>query len=90
MVMSIEIEVPEDVAARLEAEWGNVPRRALEALTLEAYRGGVITEAQAQHTLGFSSRWEVEDFLKKSRAYLDYTEDDLDRDVQSLREVLPR
>jgi hypothetical protein len=87
--MSIEIEVPKDVAERLEAEWGNVPRRALEALTLEAYRGGVITEAQAQHTLGFSSRWEIEDFFKKSRAYLDYTEGDLDQDILSIREVLP-
>jgi hypothetical protein len=88
--MSIEIEVPEDVAQRLEAEWGNVPRRALEALALEAYRGSIITEAQAQRMLGFSSRWEIEDFLKKARAYLDYTEADLERDTQSLREVLPR
>ena len=88
--MSIEIEVPEDVAQRLEAEWGNVPRRALEALTLEAYRNGVVTEAQARRMLGFSSRWEVEEFLKRAQAHLDYTESDLEQDLQALRRVLPQ
>jgi predicted HTH domain antitoxin len=88
--MSIEIEVPEDVAERLEAEWGNVPRRVLEALALEAYRSSIITEGQAQKMLGFTSRWEIEDFLKRAHAYTDYTESDLERDIRSLREVLPQ
>ena len=90
--MDIEIELPEDVAQLLEAEWGaeSLPRKALEALTLEAYRSGVISGAQLQHALGFSSRWETEAFLKRSRAYLDYTEADLAEDSATVRQVAPR
>ncbi|HEY0077378.1 MAG TPA: UPF0175 family protein [Pyrinomonadaceae bacterium] len=84
--MDIEIELPEDVAQQLEAEWGaqSLPRKALEALTLEAYRCGVLSGAQLQSALGFSSRWETEAFLKRSRAYLDYAETDLDEDSSRL------
>jgi hypothetical protein len=83
--MAIEIELPEDVAQQLEAEWGaeSLPRKALEALTLEAYRCGVISDAQLQNALGFSTRWETE-------AYLDYNETDLNNDAASVRQVAPR
>lgn len=88
--MDIEIEVPEDVAQQLVAEWGNVSRRTLEALAVEAYRSGVITMAQVQSTLGFSSRWATETFLKQAQAYLDYTEADLEQDILAIRQTLSR
>ena len=87
--MDVAIHLPDDVARQLEAKWGNVPQRALEALALEAYRSGALTEAQVQHMLKLSSRWEVETFLKQAQAYLDYTEADLERDVAAIRKVSP-
>ncbi|MCW5849217.1 MAG: UPF0175 family protein [Anaerolineae bacterium] len=83
--MDVSIMVPDDVARQLEATWDNVPQRALEALALEAYRTGVLTEAEVQRMLGFLSRWEVEEFLKRSHAYLDYTEADLEQDIEAIR-----
>jgi Uncharacterised protein family (UPF0175) len=87
--MDVAIQVPEDVARHLEARWGDVPRRALESLTLEAYRSGVITEAEVGRMLNLSSRLEIDAFLKRGGAYLDYTEADLERDIAAVRQVIP-
>jgi predicted HTH domain antitoxin len=88
--MNITIEVPEDVAHQLESIWGDLPQRAVEALAIEAYRSGVITEAEVQRMLHLSSRWEVDAFLKRAKAYLDYTETDLEQDILAIRQVLPQ
>jgi Uncharacterised protein family (UPF0175) len=86
--MNITIEVPEDIARQLEAIWGDLPQRALEALTIEAYRSGVLTESEVQRMLRLASRWEVDAFLKRAKAYLDYTAADLERDILAIRDVL--
>jgi Uncharacterised protein family (UPF0175) len=87
--MDVAIQVPEDVARQLEAKWGDVSQKALESLTLEAYRTGVITEAEVGLMLNLTSRLEVAAFLKRARAYLDYTEADLERDMTAIRQVMP-
>lgn len=84
--MDVSIIVPEDVAQRLQAQWDDVPQRALEALALEAYRSGVITDAEVQRMLGLPSRWDVEVFLKHHQAYQNYTEADLEQDIVTVRE----
>lgn len=86
--MDITIHLPEEIANQLGSEWGDLPRRTLEALAIEAYRSNLITTAQIQKMLNFSSRWEVDDFLKRSQVYLPYTEADLDQDSQTLNSLL--
>ncbi len=86
--MQITIDIPEDIGNQLQQNWENLPHKILEAIGLEAYRNGIMTAAQIQQLLKFSSRWETENFLKQSQAYLDYTEDDLDQDIQTLHQVL--
>jgi predicted HTH domain antitoxin len=88
--MNILIELPEEIVQKLEATWGDVPRKTLEALAVEAYRAGVLSSAQVQQMLHLPSRWETESFLKKVQAYLDYTEADLEQDIQTLRSVTPK
>lgn len=88
--MNVAIEIPEDIAHQLTTQWGDLSHRTLEALTLEAYRSGVMTEAQVQRMLHLPSRWAVEIFLKRAHAYLDYTEADLERDIIAIRKVTPR
>ena len=85
--MNVAIELPEDIALHLVQNWGNLSRRTLEAVAIEAYRAGVLTEAQVQKMLGFPSRWEVDRMLKQAHAYLDYTEEDLAGDIEALRAV---
>ncbi|MCW5853403.1 MAG: UPF0175 family protein [Anaerolineae bacterium] len=85
--MDVSIAVPDDVGRLLQARWGNLPQRTLEALALEAYRAGVLTEAEVQRMLGLASRWEVEAFLKRAQVDLDYTEADLEQDIATVRRL---
>ena len=84
---SISIHVPEDIMSRLQASWGNLPRRALKALAVEAYRDKVLSAAEVGLLLGHKSRWETEVFLCEKQSYLHYTEEDLTRDMEAIRNV---
>ncbi|WP_413176222.1 UPF0175 family protein [Anabaena azotica] len=88
--MQITIELPEDIGNQLQQNWQNLPQKILEAIALEAYRSGIMTTAQIQELLKFSSRWETEQFLKQYHAYLDYTEEDLEQDIQTINQVLSK
>ena len=84
LLMNISIFVPDDVIQKMEARWEDVSRRALEALAIEAYRAGVITEAEVQRMLNLSSRWETDKFLKQAQTYINYTEADLQNDIDTI------
>lgn len=86
--MQITIELPEEISRQLQKSWDNLPQKILESLALEAYRKGMMTSAQVQTLLNFSSRWQTEQFLKENQAYLDYTEEDLANDLENLNQLL--
>jgi predicted HTH domain antitoxin len=81
--MQISIDLPEDIAKRLQDEWRDLGRGALEAIAVEAYRDGTLSREQVGRILGLSF-WETEDFLKRRQAYLAYTEEDLEHDRRDL------
>jgi predicted HTH domain antitoxin len=87
-VTRIAVEVPEEIANRLENAWRDVSRGALEAVALEGYRDGTLSRDRIGQLLGFSL-WETEAFLKQRQAYLQYTEDDLALDRIALDSVMP-
>lgn len=86
--MNIFVPVPEDIIHKMEKKWPDITRRAQESFAVEAYRAGVITEAEVQRMLNLPSRWDVDALLKRYRAYLDYTESDLDEDIQAIEQAL--
>ncbi len=81
--MNITLELPEDIARHLSVEWRDLPRAALESLALEAYRSRKLTSEQVCRLLGFSTRFELDGFLKQHQVWLDYTLEDLDRDRET-------
>ena len=83
--MDISIPLPERIAQRLQASWKDVPARMLQAIAIEGYRSGALTEYEVQQMLELPSRWAVEEFLKQSRAFIDYSEADLMNDVAAIR-----
>lgn len=85
--MDVCIEVPEYIVHRMQTRWSDLSRGMLEALAIEAYRGGVITEAEVQSMLKLPSRWSVDGFLKDAQAYIDYTEIDLQEDIDAIRKL---
>jgi predicted HTH domain antitoxin len=85
--MHLAIELPEDIAERLTARWGDLSQAAREAIAIEGYRCGALSQAEAQRLLGLASRWETDALLKRAGVYLDYGEDDLARDLETSRQV---
>jgi len=88
--MQIDIELPEDIAENLQAEWKDLPRHALEAIALEGYRCGALTESQVRRVLGFESRLEVNSFLRDHGVYYDYTPTEIDQEIRTNEQLLER
>ena len=86
--MEYTIPIPDDVAKKVQDRWEDIPSRVLESFALAAYNDGIITEHEIQKILNISSRWELEEFLKKNKVYLYYTEEDLEQDLKNLDEVV--
>ena len=81
--MQILIELPDEVAHSLEAKWGNLERRLLETLVVEAYRDGLIGVGKVRELLLMNTRLEVDAFLQAKGINLPYNESDLERDRQT-------
>jgi predicted HTH domain antitoxin len=86
--MPVTIELPEEIERQLQAEWENLPRRALEALAVEGYRSGALTRGQVGQMLGLNF-WETEAFLKERGADLQYTIEDLEQDRRTHERLRP-
>jgi hypothetical protein len=84
--MQITIELPDDLVNQLQPV--EVSRRVLELVVADHYRQGRMGSAEVRGLLNFASRWETYEFLKREKAYLPYTENDLDQDVQTIRNLL--
>jgi len=84
--MDVTIHIPDDLAARLGTV-GDLPRRALEALAVEAFRSGRLTQPELRRLLELPTRQALDAFLKSHDIYIPYTVDDLDRDRNDLRRL---
>jgi len=84
--MDVIIQIPDDLAARLGAG-GDLPRRALEALAVEEFRLGRLTQAELRRLLNLPTRQALDAFLKGHEVYIPYTVDDLDHDREDLRRI---
>ena len=86
--MQVNIELPEDVSRALRERWGDVSRRTLEAIALEGYRSGALSESQVRRLLGFETRMDVHAFLKQAGIPLHhYSRADLDEDLEAHRKL---
>jgi hypothetical protein len=83
--MEVTINLPQDISESLQGQWGDVPRQVLEAVAVEGYRTGALTETQVRRLLGFETRIEVHALLKEHRVPLHYTEADVEEDLAAHR-----
>lgn len=86
--MEYTIPIPDDVAKKIQDRWNDIPSRVLESFALVAYNDEIIIEHEVQKILNISSRWELDEFLKKNNAYLHYTEQDLEQDLKNISDVV--
>lgn len=82
-MMEVAFSLPEDIARRLQKQWGDLSRRALESLVAQAYREESLTLGEARQLLGHETRMETEAFLKDQVALLDYSEGELEQDLEA-------
>jgi hypothetical protein len=85
--MEVILDLPDELAAALGGSGQDLPRAALEALALEAFRERKLTTAQLRRLLGFESRYELDGFLKQHDVWLDYTWEDLEQDREAHRRL---
>ena len=73
----------------LEEQWDDVPRRSLEAIAVEAYRSGALTESQVRRLLGFERpAVQVHALLKEHHVPLQDTRPhDVEDDLRAQREL---
>jgi predicted HTH domain antitoxin len=84
--MEITIHVPDDLARSLGQGGGDLSRRTLEALAIDSYRQGSLTQLQVGQLLGLS-RIETEDLLARHVALYDYDPAELDREARVLENL---
>jgi predicted HTH domain antitoxin len=56
-------------------------------LALEAYQNQLISTAELGQILNISSRLEIHAFLKKTGIYLNYDEEELEKDLATLEQL---
>ena len=88
--MQITLDLPDDVAQDLDIKLKNLPRAMLESFALEGYRSGKLTEEQIRRILGYGTRMQVHAFLKEHGVYLNYGLEDLEQDIETLRQLRER
>lgn len=86
--MNLTIEIPDEVARDLATAGGDLSRRALEGFALEEYKSGRLTKPALRRMLGFSTRDQLDGFLKAHAIFEDLpTIADLERERQDLRSL---
>ena len=81
--MQITISLPDNIAQSLEAKWGNLERRLLEQIVVQAYREGAISAGKVRELLGMKNRLEADAFLQSKGIHLAYDEAEFEADQQT-------
>lgn len=85
--MEITFRIPDELARQVTPEGENPARVALEALALEGYRTGRLSESAVREMLSFETRMEVHAFLKQHGVYLQYDLADLEVDERAAEKL---
>lgn len=79
--MEIVINIPDKMTSKLEAKWGNLSKKIIKNIALEAYENRLISTYELKEILNLSSSLEVHEFLKESGVFLNYDQEELEEDL---------
>jgi len=80
--MILTVNIPDDLAAELGAEFENLGHAALEALAAEAYAKDVLSLEQVRRLLELESRWEAQAVLSRLGAWPSQSADEILEDAR--------
>ena len=85
--MPVTVHLPDEI---LSTDGEDVSRKVLEQIALDGFRSGQLTTAQVRRIMGFESRLQVYEFLASHGVpWVDYDEEELRRELETLRELTP-
>ena len=86
--MNLEVNIPDNVFRHGNPD---VSREVLEAVAIEGFKSGQLTLYQVRRILGFETRFEVHQFLvQHDIPWVNYSMEDLERESETLKELLGR
>ena len=88
--MNITLELPEDIAHHLAAEWGDLNRAALEDIGLEAYGARKLRSKQGRRVRGFAARFHLNGFVRQRYVWPEHNAQDLERDRETHERLGPQ
>ena len=77
------VTIPDDLAAQLTAAGKDPARAALEALAVEGYRAGRLSENEVRVILGYETRMQVHALLAEHDVDLHYTMEHARQDIEA-------
>ena len=83
MDVSVTISLPDSLAG---IDKNQVSRDVFEQVVAESYRTGKLSLKQVRLLLGFSSRFEAEDFIHSHKA-TGYTLEDLHKEMETMKKL---
>jgi hypothetical protein len=83
--MDVQLQIADNIARVIQRWQPDLSRAVLEALALDGYRSERLSEAQVRRMLGFRTRMQVHAFLKAHNVYLNYSNQELENDLKSLK-----
>jgi Uncharacterised protein family (UPF0175) len=87
--MQVTVEIPDEFAGVIVPAGQDASRLLLENSVAAAYRDRRLSMEQVRQILGFSTRMEVDPFLRRYEIY-DYTVEDLEKDIAAFDRLQTR
>ena len=84
------VDLPGSVLALIRVDKDELGPFIKRSLAVELYREGKLSLGKAAELAGTKSKWEMLMLLSERGVPLDYTADDAEKDLQTLKEVLGR
>ncbi|WP_240910890.1 UPF0175 family protein [Thermococcus sp. MV5] len=87
IMSEVSVSIPQDLIRILKISERDLPRMVRLYLVIELYREGKISLGKAAEIAGIT-RWEMMEVLSSKGVPLQYDEDDLKEDIDTLERVL--
>lgn len=81
--MQVTLNIPDNLAAHLIDAGKDPSQAALEAVAIEGYRTGRLTESEVRQMLGYETRMQVHALLAEYNVDLHYTREHLQQDIDA-------
>ncbi len=85
--MEIIVEIPDEIAQRLNPSQGSLSRRVLETVVADAYRCGEISTGEVGKILQLSTQLEINAFLRHKGVDLNCDRAELEQDFDQLSKL---